>query len=232
MNHQINSEIESLRDNIKLLHRISEKIFYFEQILHSTHQLDLISAEFTREYSTKMLTAIYEGVKYSEGAKQLIISLSKFSNLGGEAVLEALNKIEAMLNQSGKIRDIVNIINDAEFQANLMVLNATISAAGSTEVGIKSISSSIATEIAYLAKCTSSSVIEVQLLIEESLEKIEAGRILVDEITSMKLNVMAVVKDAITAINEFARVSESLCRTIVKLNLNVNVDDDSLKKLR
>jgi methyl-accepting chemotaxis protein len=142
--------------------------------------------------------------------------------LGGEVVNQAVRAMEEINHASGRIADIIGVIDGIAFQTNLLALNAAVEAARAGEQG-KGFAV-VASEVRNLAGRSANAAKEIKNLIDDSVEKVKAGSELVsksgktlEEIISQVENVSSIVSEISTAadeqslgINEVHRAVESL----------------------
>ncbi len=89
---------------------------------------------------------------------------------GDNAVSETLSAMDEVITSSAKIKDIIGVVNDIAFQTNLLALNAAVESARAGEHGRGF--AVVANEVRNLAQRSSASAKEVQLLINDIVQKI------------------------------------------------------------
>lgn len=89
---------------------------------------------------------------------------------GDNAVSETLTAMDEVIKSSAKIKDIIGVVNDIAFQTNLLALNAAVESARAGEHGRGF--AVVAAEVRNLAQRSAASAKEVQLLINDIVEKI------------------------------------------------------------
>ncbi|MCB1320838.1 MAG: hypothetical protein KDK34_11330, partial [Leptospiraceae bacterium] len=92
---------------------------------------------------------------------------------GRELIVRTRESMQQISNSSGRIREIVEIINGISDQTNLLALNASIEAARAGEAGRGF--AVVAGEISRLAEHTARSLSEIESLITESHANIDGG---------------------------------------------------------
>ena len=88
---------------------------------------------------------------------------------GDNAVSETLSAMDEVIRSAAKIKDIIGVVNDIAFQTNLLALNAAVESARAGEHGRGF--AVVANEVRNLAQRSAASAKEVQILINDSVEK-------------------------------------------------------------
>jgi methyl-accepting chemotaxis protein len=103
----------------------------------------------------------------------------------GEAVMgQATGAMEQISASSGKISNIIGLIDDIAFQTNLLALNASVEAARAGEAG-KGFAV-VAVEVRRLAQSAAEASSEVKALIEQSANEVRGGsRLVADAATKL-----------------------------------------------
>ncbi|MBN2038562.1 MAG: Tar ligand binding domain-containing protein [Spirochaetes bacterium] len=150
---------------------------------------------------------IQQNAGNADNANSTSIKTSRTAEEGSRVVYEAVNSINDINNSSKKIGEIISMINEIAFQTNLLALNAAVEAARAGEQGRGF--AVVAGEVRNLAQRSASASKEINLLIQESVEKIERGTELANksgealkEITSSVAEVAAIISEIAAASNE------------------------------
>jgi methyl-accepting chemotaxis protein len=106
---------------------------------------------------------------------------------GGRVMAQATEAMERIKTSSGKISNIIGMIDDIAFQTNLLALNASVEAARAGEAG-KGFAV-VAVEVRRLAQSAAEASSEVKALIEQSGTEVAGGSKLVAE-AARKLEAM------------------------------------------
>ncbi|MCB1316255.1 MAG: bacteriohemerythrin, partial [Leptospiraceae bacterium] len=120
---------------------------------------------------------------------------------GRDLIVRTRESMQQISNSSGRIREIVEIINGISDQTNLLALNASIEAARAGEAGRGF--AVVAGEISRLAEHTARSLSEIESLITESHANIDGG---VDLVNKTANNLLMVIED----VDAISRQSEGI----------------------
>ncbi|MBM4054218.1 MAG: hypothetical protein FJ264_06000 [Planctomycetes bacterium] len=119
---------------------------------------------------------------------------------GNNAVIEMAGAMHEISESSGKIADIIKIIEGIAFQTNLLALNAAVEAARAGEHGRGF--AVVAEEVRNLAHKSSTAAKDITTLITDSVKKAETGKELVDKTKSVLSSAVKQVKEVFSGVVE------------------------------
>jgi methyl-accepting chemotaxis protein-2 (aspartate sensor receptor) len=115
----------------------------------------------------------------AQQANQLALNTSLVAQEGGRMVKQVIERMEAIKQSSGRIGDIIGVIDGIAFQTNILALNAAVEAARAGEQGRGF--AVVASEVRSLAQRSAAAAKEIKGLIEASGAEVDAGSRLVQE---------------------------------------------------
>jgi methyl-accepting chemotaxis protein len=124
---------------------------------------------------------------------------------GAQTVNRAVERMAQMEESSGRVVDIIAVIEGIAFQTNILALNAAVEAARAGEEGRGF--AVVASEVRSLAQRSADAAREVRALIEDSATNVAEGGKLVAEAGTIINEIVIAVRDVTQLIAEVARAS-------------------------
>jgi methyl-accepting chemotaxis protein len=112
-------------------------------------------------------------------ARQAAATSRETAEHGGQVVRAAIGSMQELKGASGKIAEIVSLIDAIAFQTNLLALNAAVEAARAGEQGRGF--AVVAAEVRSLAQRSATAAREIKTLILDSVQKVHDGSALVEQ---------------------------------------------------
>lgn len=141
--------------------------------LSSRTEQQAASLQETAASMEELAAVVRQNSDNARQANELATAASNVAEKGGEAVAGVVASMERISTGSGKIGEIVGVIDGIAFQTNILALNAAVEAARAGEQG-KGFAV-VAAEVRSLAQRSAQAAKEIKTLIEESIHEVEAG---------------------------------------------------------
>lgn len=148
---------------------------------------------------------------------------TQIASRGGQIVSDAVNTMGEIEEASGRIGDIISVIDGIAFQTNILALNAAVEAARAGELGRGF--AVVAGEVRSLAQRSATAAKEIRDLIQGSVEKIGAGTRLVDragelmhDVERSNARVVSIMSEISTASNQQSTGVEQIGRAVAQLD--------------
>jgi methyl-accepting chemotaxis protein len=139
-------------------------------------------------------------------------------------MLKATDAMERITQSSGKISNIIGLIDDIAFQTNLLALNASVEAARAGEAG-KGFAV-VAVEVRRLAQSAAQASSEVKGLIEQSGTEVKAGSKFVAEAAEKLSAMLAAARSSNELMDSIAQQSQDQAVSIEEVNAAVRQMDE------
>jgi methyl-accepting chemotaxis protein len=139
-------------------------------------------------------------------ANQLAQSASRVAVEGGQVVSQVVDTMKGINESSRKISDIISVIDGIAFQTNILALNAAVEAARAGEQGRGF--AVVAGEVRNLAQRSAAAAKEIKQLINDSVERVESGTVLVDKAGATMNEVVDSVRRVTDIMGEISSASK------------------------
>jgi methyl-accepting chemotaxis protein len=151
-------------------------------------------------------------------------SVAKAAEDGEGVMVQATGAMEQISASSGKISNIIGLIDDIAFQTNLLALNASVEAARAGDAG-KGFAV-VAVEVRRLAQSAASASADVKVLIEQSANEVRGGSRLVADAADKLGAMLTGIRANSALIDGIARDSREQASAIEEVNTAVRQMDE------
>lgn len=182
------------------------------------------SLEETAASMEEMTSTVKQNAENASHANQLACGAREQAEQGSEVVARAVVAMSEINASSRKIADIVGLIDEIAFQTNLLSLNAAVEAARAGEQGRGF--AVVASEVRNLSQRSAAAAKEIKALINESVEKVQAGSALVDQSGAALAGIVESVKKVTDIVGEIAAASQEQSAGIDQVNKAVMQMDE------
>ncbi len=198
---RLNDVVGQLRSTSGTLKTATSEILSGANDLSERTTRQAATIEETSAAMEKLASTVLGNAERAQDASRSADSVTNSAEEGGVVMAQATSAMEQITASSGKISNIIGMIDDIAFQTNLLALNASVEAARAGEAG-KGFAV-VAVEVRRLAQSAASASADVKALIEQSALEVKGGSRLVHD-AAAKLE----------SILEAARISNGLMTTI------------------
>ncbi|HEY8576657.1 MAG TPA: methyl-accepting chemotaxis protein [Devosia sp.] len=180
--------------------------------------------EETSAVMEKLANTVLDNARKAEVASAQAKSVSVAAEQGGQVMAEATDAMDRITASSGKISNIIGLIDDIAFQTNLLALNASVEAARAGDAG-KGFAV-VAVEVRRLAQSAASASADVKVLIEQSANEVKGGSKLVAEAASKLTGMLDAIRENTAALEAISRDSRAQASGIDEVNVAVRQMDE------
>ncbi len=158
-------------------------------------------------------------LKNAERAKDASVNaghVTETAQAGGDVMHQATGAMERITASSGKISNIIGLIDDIAFQTNLLALNASVEAARAGEAG-KGFAV-VAVEVRRLAQSAAEASKEIKGLIDQSAGEVKTGSLFVEQAAHQLEAMLEAARANNQLLDSIARDSHEQASAIEEIN--------------
>lgn len=216
--------VQQLREATEVIATAADEITSGNSNLSSRTEQQAASLEETASSMEQLTSTVRHNAENAQQANQLATAARTTAEQGGEVVNRAIGAMEAINHASGKIAEIISVIDEIAFQTNLLALNASVEAARAGEQGRGF--AVVATEVRNLASRSAAAAKEIKELIRDSVDKVKTGSSLVSQSGVTLESMVASVKKVGGIVAEIAAASTEQAAGIDQVNRAVTSLDE------
>ena len=216
MNVNLQAVIGDMRANAELIRMETHDIAAGNMDLAGRTESQASSLQQTAASLERFATTARQNAENAIQANQLAASASGIAGKGGTAVTQVGATMSEINESSKKIADIIGVIDSIAFQTNILALNAAVEAARAGEQG-KGFAV-VATEVRHLAQRSAAAAKEIKTLIEDSVNKVEAGNHLVDDAMQTMGQIVQAAQRVTDIVGEITAASREQSANIDQIN--------------
>jgi methyl-accepting chemotaxis protein len=224
MNEALARTVGQVRSGSDTIATASNQIATGNLDLSSRTEQQASSLEETASSMEELTSTVTQNAENARQANELVVAASDFAIKGGRVVGQVVTTMSSIKESSGKIVDIISVIDGIAFQTNILALNAAVEAARAGEQGRGF--AVVASEVRNLAQRSAAAAKEIKELIGRSVETVEAGGKLVDEAGVTMDSIVTAVKQVADIMSEIASASAEQSSGIAQVNQAIVQMDD------
>lgn len=164
----------------------------------------------------EMTTAVQANTDNANHVAKLAHQVQHQSDEGVAVMQQTIDAMKSIQQASSKIADIVSIIDSIAFQTNLLALNAAVEAARAGEHGRGF--AVVASEVRALAGKSADAAKDIKQLIEDSVQRIDAGTQLADQSGAVLTSISDSINNVASMIEAISSASQEQAEGINQVN--------------
>jgi len=215
MNLSLRTIILRVRDGVNSVARASSEIAAGNIDLSSRTEQQSAAVVETAASMEELTSTVKQNAENAHHASQLATEASRNAGRGGEIIKDVITTMSGISQSSGKIGEIITVINGIAFQTNILALNAAVEAARAGEQGRGF--AVVAGEVRSLAQRSSLAAKEIETLIKESLDRVNGGTELVNRAGDTMGDIVRSVSQVRDIMGEIAAASDEQKRGITQI---------------
>ncbi len=176
----------------------------------------------------QMTSSIKQNASNASQGREKAQSMVNMANASGDASQQLVTGMGEISDASRKIGDIIVTVNEVAFQTNLLALNAAVEAARAGEHG-KGFAV-VAEEVRALAQRSAEASRQIKVLIEDTVNKINAGDEMVKRSGESLEQIISHIQDLSLTMEEIAAASSEQASGVDELNRAVSQIDSTTQQ--
>ena len=216
MNESLSTIVGQVRGGTGAITVASHEIAAGNQDLSARTEQQASALEQTAASMEELTSTVKQNADNARQANRLAGEAAMIANQGGVMVAEVVDTMGAIHSASGKIADIISVIDGIAFQTNILALNAAVEAARAGEQGRGF--AVVATEVRNLAQRSAAAAKEIKLLIDDSVRKVEDGSSQVERAGVTMQEIVKSIGQVTAIMSEIAHASEEQRSGIEQVN--------------
>lgn len=211
--------ISNIVESANTVSRGAAEIAHGMNDLSTRTEQQAASLEETAASMNEMTSSVKNSSNTAHKVADLSTQAEQRASEGGEVVRQAMVSMQSISDASKRIADIIGVVDEIAFQTNLLALNAAVEAARAGEQGRGF--AVVAAEVRNLAQRSGQAAREIKSLINDSLEKVEGGRVLVNQSGATLASIVKAVEEVRIMVQDMAQSSGEQANGISQVNLAV-----------
>ncbi|WP_018151352.1 methyl-accepting chemotaxis protein [Leeia oryzae] len=202
---QLSDIVSQIRISTDTINTAAREIASGNQELSHRTERQAANIEDTAASMEELTGTVKQNADNAREANLLAQGASNIAVKGGEVVSEVVVTMDDMNKSAKKIVDIIGVIDGIAFQTNILALNAAVEAARAGEQG-KGFAV-VATEVRTLAQRSAAAAKEIKALINDTVERTNAGARQVNQAGETMHEIVASVKHVTDIMREISHAS-------------------------
>jgi methyl-accepting chemotaxis protein len=224
MNDSLVNIVGEVRSGTETIASASNQIATGNLDLSARTEQQASSLEETASSMEELTSTVKQNADNARQANGLATTASEVASRGGMVVSQVVDTMGSINESSKKIVDIIAVIDGIAFQTNILALNAAVEAARAGEQGRGF--AVVASEVRSLAQRSAAAAKEIKSLIDNSVEKVDAGSKLVDQAGTTMEEIVQSIQRVTDIMGEISSATQEQTAGIEQINQAISEMDN------
>ncbi|RKR54674.1 methyl-accepting chemotaxis protein-2 (aspartate sensor receptor) [Yokenella regensburgei] len=220
--------VQDVQNSAENISSAASQIVAGNQDLAARTEEQASSVEETAASMEQITATVKNTAGHTAEAAQISTNTATVVNSNGEMMKNVTGKMRAINETSGRMSDIINLIDSIAFQTNILALNAAVEAARAGEHGRGF--AVVAGEVRQLAQKSASSASEIRSLIESSTTQAQEGMEMVEKAENLMKGMVSNVEEMNTILHEIGQASREQTDGISQVNSAIGLIDSTTQQ--
>ncbi|WP_422507079.1 methyl-accepting chemotaxis protein [Stenotrophomonas sp. GZD-301] len=186
------------------------------------------SLEETAASMEELTSTVRQNTDHAVQANQLAAGAAEVASQGGLVVGQVVTTMAGIEASSKRIAEIITVIDGIAFQTNILALNAAVEAARAGEQGRGF--AVVASEVRALAQRSAGAAKEIKTLIDDSVEQVSQGSVLVQTAGRTMDDIVSGVRRVNDIMAEISAASKEQSAGIEQVNQTITQMDETTQQ--
>ncbi|WP_374361984.1 methyl-accepting chemotaxis protein [Pseudoduganella danionis] len=224
MNQGLLNIVSSVRNSVGNIDSASCDISSGNMDLSSRTETQASNLQQTAASMEQITATVRQSVDHAREVDQLISAAAGVAGRGGDVVQQVVGTMGEINQAARRIVDIISVIDGIAFQTNLLALNASVEAARAGEQGRGF--AVVAGEVRNLAQRSAAAARDIKQLIDNSVQRIEAGNALAEHAGQAMTEVVGSVQRVTAIMAHMVEAAQEQSTGIEQVNLAIAQIDE------
>ena len=228
MNNSLLDIVTRVRAGTETIATASAEIAAGNLDLSSRTEQQAGSLEETASSMEELTSTVRQNADNARRANTMASEAASIAGQGGAVIAQVVGTMSEINASSRKIVDITSVIDSIAFQTNILALNAAVEAARAGEQGRGF--AVVASEVRNLAHRSAAAAKEIKSLIDDSVQKVEAGTSLVDSAGTTMTSIVQSISLVTGIMSEISHASDEQSAGIEQVNAAITEMDQATQQ--
>lgn len=216
INLNMQAIVEDVRAEVSSITAAAEEIDQGSNHLAEHSEEQSSSVERTASAMEEITSVVQQTASAARQVENNTQEVSRTASTGGASVADLVKTMKSINDASGRVTEVIKVIESIAFQTNILALNAAVEAARAGEMG-KGFAV-VAGEVRVLANRSAESAKEIRALITTSSEQVNQGSHHVHSAAEIINSMVRSVSDVTTLVQEITHAANEQSMGVSEVN--------------
>ncbi|WP_420472606.1 methyl-accepting chemotaxis protein [Noviherbaspirillum sp. ST9] len=216
INLNMQAIVEDVRTEVSSITAAAEEISQGSNHLAERSEDQSSSVERTASAMEEITSVVQQTASAARQVENNTQEVSRTASTGGASMADLVKTMKSIDDASGRVTEVIKVIESIAFQTNILALNAAVEAARAGEMGRGF--AVVASEVRTLANRSAESAKEIRALITASSEQVDQGSHHVNSAAEIISSMVRSVSDVTTLVQEITQAANEQSKGVSEVN--------------